>query len=185
VIITWAIFGLPIVVLIIPVISIYSNTISKHQVRNQSTEAVAVSEIRREIELAKIDCLSTVKDRAVIFERSHLDDPAILSLIKEQFPDKRITIDSADCPFGIGFAVIKTTTRAVRYKEQPAEVLMSFYVCTREPSGGFNDRPCAQKNIYLFTNNIVPIQAFSLGLQAFVQNQETEWAIMNLSPTAK
>jgi hypothetical protein len=185
VIITWAIFGLVIVALIIPVISIYTNTISEHQVGNESALAVAAAENSKNIELGPLDCLSTNKERSLIFEQIYFDNPAILDLIKEQFPGKRITSDGTDCPFGIGFNILKITTRAIRYHERPAEVLMSFYVCTQKPSGGFNASPCTSKNIYLFTNDIAPIQAFSLGLQAFIQNQETQWAIMNLSPTTK
>jgi hypothetical protein len=183
----WAIFGLAVVALAVAFgIHINGNSEgSDDQISSRPTVAIVAAENSREIELANIDCLSTVRDRAVIFEQSHLDDPAVLSLIKEQFPGKRIAIDSADCPFGIGFTIIKTVTKAVRYHGRPAEILMAFYVCTRQPSGQFNDRPCTSKNIYLFTSSAAPIQSFSLGLQAFFQNQETEWAVMNLSPTAK
>jgi hypothetical protein len=141
----------------------------------------AIAENYREIDLNGIDCLSTKKDRATIFERDYSDHMDVLRLIEENFPGKRIAPDRNDCPFGIGFTIIKTRIGAVQYHGRPAEILMSFFVCTRRAAGQFNSSPCLSKNIYLFTTNVTPIQAFAIGLQALVREKESDWVVMNLS----
>jgi hypothetical protein len=177
-----AAWGFGVAVLAVAAIYIHANSNESLQDQNvESTIAVAAVESTREIELGSFNCLSTGKDLSSIFERPYFDDPAVIALIKEHYPGKRITTDNTDCSFGIGFTIIKTVTRAVQYHGRSSEVLMSFHLCTRKPSGQFNDRPCNSKNLYLFTNRVTPLQAFSLGLQAFIRNQDTKWTVMKLS----
>jgi hypothetical protein len=174
-------YGVGVVALAAATVHIYSSSIAASQNKDHVELTVAIAQNSKLIDLAKIDCLSTVRDRAEIFEKSNFDNPDIVGLIQQQIPGKRITVDDVNCPFGIGFTIIKGAVRAIWYQGQSAEVLMSFYVCTRKPDGAFNASPCLSKNSYLFTNKITPLQAFSLGLQALVRGQDTEWVVIKLS----
>jgi hypothetical protein len=83
------------------------------------------------------------------------------------------------------FNILVFETNAVKYFGQKSTVLMSFDVCEQDSAGRIQTTICFSKNLYLFKSDIGPLEAFEVGLRAFVAPQAGEWAMMKIQSSGR
>ncbi|MBX9846544.1 MAG: hypothetical protein K2Z80_32525 [Xanthobacteraceae bacterium] len=67
------------------------------------------------VDLDKIDCLTLNKKIGNhIFKIDHSDDPKTLEILRDKFPNKRISTDFDSCAYVLTFVVVVADTRAVK-----------------------------------------------------------------------
>jgi hypothetical protein len=145
------------------------------------TYVVAASKASWDVDLDRIECVSTVPNRATIFQKDFFENSVIVRTMQEIWPKKEISKNNPNCPYVLVFTIGSATTRAVQYRGEPAIVLMSFQVCHRESDTRINANVCSYKNLYLFQRDFSDHEAFEIGLRAFVQPQEIRQKIINIS----
>jgi hypothetical protein len=143
---------------------------------------VAASKIRWQVDLGEVECLSLASNRALIFQKSYSDDPQVKLILEKTFPEKRIEAENPKCSHSFTFNILSGITRAVRYRGEPSVVSMAFQICKKDSYGNRDNKACSYKNLYLFRGDITPLDAFAVGLQAFVRGQESRWAIIRVRP---
>jgi hypothetical protein len=147
---------------------------------NNFDEIVASAKNSWRIDVATIECLSVSERLSSIFQQSHYDDPGIVKILEEKFPGKSINRKNDECRFALGFNIVKTTVRAVKYRGQPAAMLLSFSLCPRDPGGKILAIGCSSKDLYLFRTDLDPLEAFEIGIKAFDQKQDKAWVILKI-----
>jgi len=147
---------------------------------NHFDEVVVSAKNSWRIDLATIECLSVSERVSSIFHQSHYDDPGVTKILEEKFPGKSINRKNDECRFALGFNIIKTTVRAVKYQGQPAAMQLSFSLCPRDPGGKILAVGCSSKDLYLFRTDLDPLEAFEIGLKAFDQKQDKAWVFLKI-----
>ena len=145
------------------------------------TYTVMAEMIRWNIDVSKIECLSLNKGIAKIYGEADLGDPRILSILERLFPNTKVTEDGSHCAHVLDFNIIRSKTRAVTYFGQISEMLMTFQICERSAEGAVDNRICSYKNLYLFRSDLAPMEAFEVGLRAFLSIQQKEWETIVVS----
>jgi hypothetical protein len=131
------------------------------------------------VEPDNIACLSL--NRKIgnhIFKTDYSDDPEILRSLRKYFTDKRVSSNDPGCEYVLTFTIIAADTRAVRHLGQISRLLMSFAISRMDPITGSLNKTALYKNIYGFRTDLLPIEAFELGLRAFLLPQKTRWEMM-------
>jgi hypothetical protein len=134
------------------------------------------------IDINKLECVSRVPNGAVIFEQDFYLNPTVPDIVRSAWPGKQVALDDAQCPYGLYFTIISQTTRAVTYLGKPSKVFMSFQVCRRNADGRVDFNPCSYKNLYLFESGVKPLEAFEIGLRAFLRAQNEDWVVLTIQP---
>ena len=141
----------------------------------QSGFVVATAKASWKIDLDDVKCVSVRPNSAFVFKKNYFDDPRIIEIMKASWPEKIFYRDNRECPYVIGFDILSHTDHAIKYRGRPSVVSMAFQVCPRNPDGTVTGTGCSYKSIYLFEEISDGIDAFALGMKAYVlpQNKET------------
>jgi hypothetical protein len=131
------------------------------------------------VDLEKIKCLSLNVRGNHIFKKDYSDDSHMLTILSQYFPNRKLSPHSPDCPYVLSFNIIESDTRAVQYRGQISRMLLTFILSEKDASGSL-DKKAAYKNLYLFRNDLVPMEAFELGLKAFLMPQQERWQIFEI-----
>jgi hypothetical protein len=133
------------------------------------------------VDIEKAECLSL--NRKIgnhIFKKDYSDDSQILIILRQYFPNKNLSPSDPDCPYVLSFNIIESDTRAVTYLGQFSRTLLTFVVSEKDASGAL-DKKAAYKNLYLFRNDLAPMEAFEVGLKAFPMPQQERWQTFEIS----
>jgi hypothetical protein len=137
------------------------------------------------VDLRGIGCLTLNRKGNHIFKTDYSNDPQILGVLRKYFSGREISLNDPSCDYVLTFNIIVTDTRAVKYAGQISRMLMSFSVIERNPVTGaleYDGRHFkgSYKNLYLFRPDLRPLEAFKVGLKAFVTSQKERWALMRI-----
>jgi hypothetical protein len=137
---------------------------------------VVASQIGWGIDVQRIKCLSLNRRIAnKIFGTDYSDDPKILNTIRRYFPNKSVSLDDPSCPYMLTFNIIAHEIHAVRHFGQNARVLASFVVSKRSDiAKGMPTKTRSYKNLYMFRDDLAPLEAFEVGLKAFLAAQQKD-----------
>ena len=128
----------------------------------------AMTKASWKVDVDKVKCVSVRPNRDFIFQKSYFDDPRIFEIMQASWPEKKLFRDKAECPYVFSYNIASHTTRAVKYLGQPSVVSMAFQVCPRNPDGIMTGSGCSYKSIYLFKDISDGIDAFEIGMKAYV-----------------
>ena len=139
------------------------------------------------VDLDKIDCLTL--NRKIgnrIFKVDYSDDPQALEILRKRFPNKKILTNFVSCAYVLTFTINVTDTHAIKYAGHISRMLMSFGVVEKNPATGAlqydgHHFRGIYKNLYLFRNDLNAIEAFEVGVKAFVAAQSGRYAVMQIS----
>jgi hypothetical protein len=157
---------------------------------SQSGFVVATAKASWKVSLDDVKCVSVRPNFAFVFNKNYFDDPRIFEIMKASWPEKIFYRDNRECPYVFGFNILSHTDRAIAYRGRPSVVSMAFQVCPRKPDGTVTGNGCSYKSIYLFQEVSDGIDAFALGMKAYVLPQNngtttvsngTEFTIARLS----
>lgn len=139
------------------------------------------------IDLKVVDCLTL--NRKIgnhIFGTDFSDDPKILEILRRYFPNKDISPNNPSCGYVLTFVVFVADTYAVKYAGHISRMMMSLSVIEKNPTTGSLYWEGVKfkgdyKNLYLFRSDLKALEAFEVGLKAFVASQAMEWEVMRIS----
>jgi hypothetical protein len=137
---------------------------------------VAAALLQDRLDLASLECVSIRSAR--IFGQSYVSE--VIKLVEGKLAASVMPEAQGYCPFIFYSNALHQTTRAVKHYGQPALVFMSFGVCKTDLDGKVNRNPCVYKNVYLFRDDLLPLELFEVGFKAFVRKQDTEWTLMKI-----
>jgi hypothetical protein len=137
---------------------------------------VAASLIEDRLDLTQLECVSV--RWADIFGHSYVSE--VIKLIGKLAT--RVTAEAqGNCPFIFYSTALRQKTKAVKYFGRPASAFMSFGTCKKDADGKVRRNPCIYKNIYLFRDDLLPLEAFEVGFKAFMRKQDAEWMLMKIA----
>jgi hypothetical protein len=145
---------------------------------SQSSFVVATSKGSWAINLDDVKCVS-LRPFDVVFGKNYFDDPRISKIMQAFWPEKQIYRDNSECPYIFAFTIFSHVTRAMKYRGHPSVVSMAFQVCPRNPDKTVNPNGCSYKNIYVFQDISDGIDAFELGMKAYLLPQSKETTVVS------
>jgi hypothetical protein len=137
------------------------------------------------VDLETIECLTL--NRKIghhIFKVEYSDDPKILDILRKYFPKKEISSNNPSCLYVLTFVIVLSDNPAIQHDRQISRMLMAFSVARKDPMSGELERDHLTgnyKNIYLFRPDVNPLEAFEVGLKAFIANQFERTVLMRIS----
>lgn len=137
---------------------------------------VIASELRWQVDVEKAQCLSLNKKvGSRIFKEDYSNNTEIMTKLHDFFPNAHIGDPS--CPYVLTFVIEIADTRSATHRGQISRMVMSFQICERDMTGDLASK-CSYKNLYLFRSDLGPLEAFEVGLKAFLSSQQNEWQTM-------
>src|SRR5262249_588432 len=136
---------------------------------------VIASQLRWQVDVEKVQCLSLNKKIARIFKQDYSSNGGLLSMLQRFFPHAQIEPNDFRCAYVMTFNIVVSDNLTVRYQGQISRMLMSFQVCERDMTEEDLGSKCSYKNLYLFRSGLGPLEAFEVGLKAFLSTQKSEW----------
>jgi hypothetical protein len=163
----------PIVLVVVAILFLLA---PRFAISGDRTIAVVASQIRWGIDIQRIKCLSLNRRIANrILGTDYSDDPNVLNVLKRYFPNKNVSLDDPRCPYVLTFNIFRHKIHAVRYLAQNARVLASFDVSKRSDiAKGMPTKTRSDKNVYLFRDDLAPLEVFEIGLKVFLAPQERD-----------
>jgi hypothetical protein len=140
----------------------------------------AASQGRWNLNLDEIPCVSLSEKRDLIFGQAYTNNRSVQEVTAKLLPGKMIEHRQLECRYVLLFNLLLQTTRAVKFKGKPSTILMTFDICERSAMTEILSRACISKNGYLFNKDMEPLQAFEIGMRAFLQKQMGEWEVMRI-----
>jgi hypothetical protein len=138
---------------------------------------VAASLIQDHLDLTQLECVSIRS--AVIFGRSYVSE--VMELIDGKLATRVMPEAQGNCPFIFSSTALRQKTRAVKYFGRPASVFINFATCKKDADGKVGRNSCTYKNVYLFRDDLLPLEVFEVGFKAFMRKQDAEWALMKIA----
>lgn len=138
------------------------------------------------IDLKTVGCLTFNRLGNHIYGKDLSDDPKILEILRKYFPNKDISSKNPSCHYVLSFVIFVADTHAVKYAGHISRMMMSFSVIEKNHTTGSLYWEGVKfkgdyKNLYLFRSGLKPLEAFEVGLKAFVAPQAKEWEVMRIS----
>jgi hypothetical protein len=139
------------------------------------------------IDLNAIGCVTLNRNIAnPIYKIDYSDDPAVLEILRRHLRGKIVTSNDPSCPYVLTFVVMVSDTHAIRYAGQIARMMMTFSLIEKNPVSGslyyegmhFKGN---YKNLYLFRTGLQPLEAFEVGLKAFLATQQKNFDVIRIS----
>ena len=93
-------------------------------------------------------------------------------MLQHDFPNALVSADDPKCEYVLTFNVNVDHLSAARHFGKTAKILASI-VITQAPIP--QGQTSSYKNIYVFRDDLTPIQLFEVGLKAFLQPQDRPW----------